>query len=91
MARHHRSELGADFSEAARLLWLAVGTHDGAHAEATRRLRLSSGMITKYLYGDRRPGRETTERIRAEYGIDSPLWNQPPSEPFCPPAGAEAA
>ncbi|MEO7331196.1 MAG: hypothetical protein ABI193_21655 [Minicystis sp.] len=54
-------------------------------------LGMPGGQLSKLLYGDRKPGRAWTEKIREKLGIDAALWDQPPAEPFTPPAASPAA
>lgn len=79
------------FSEAARRLWLELERRGITQTEAEVLLGVAgTGQVNRFLYGERKPGRAMTERIREAFGIASALWDAAPVEPFAPP-GARAA
>ncbi len=77
-----RYALGPKFSEGARLLWSEMHRCGLRPADVTRALEASPGVVVKWLYGDRRPGRAWAERIAAEFQISPARWDEPPSQPF---------
>jgi transcriptional regulator with XRE-family HTH domain len=91
MRKLSRLGLGPKFSEGARRLWLALRKRNWSQTEATQQLKLSVGMLSRFLYGDRKPGRQTSEILRIKLGIEPPLWDRAPAKPFSPPAATESA
>lgn len=85
-----RSSLGPHFSEGARLLWLALERLGLNQTEAEARARSAKGSINRLLYGERRPGLDMALRLEEAFGIPPGAWNEPPSEPFAPPAAKVA-
>lgn len=90
---HHRTDLGPNFSEAARLWWLALENEETTAAQAERRLEARRGMASGWLYGDRLPSVPWAARIHEIWPAVLPeLWAQPAAKPFEPPAArAEAS
>ena len=86
-----RQSLGSHFSEAARLLWLALQEKGWGQQEATRQLGMPSGQISKLLYGERKAGRVWAGKLKEQLRIDPSLWDKPPTVPFVPPAARPAA
>lgn len=91
MRKLSRQDLGPKFSEGARRLWAALIKRKWNQQEATAELELSAGVLSRLLYGDRKPGRTTSETLRKKLGIDPPLWDRAPAKPFAPPAAVESA
>ena len=50
--------------------------------EASRRLKVNSGLIYRWLFCDGKPGRALAERARKVFGIPVRAWDEPPSEAF---------
>jgi len=90
--RHsHRENLGSRFSEAARLLWLALEKRGESPADCTRRVGAKAGVVARILYGDRLPNLALGVRFEQIYKIAARLWQTLPTEPFVLPAVARRA
>jgi hypothetical protein len=94
-ARSYRLELGPAFSEGARQLWLRMESRGWSQAHVRELLAKvtpakTAGLISRWLYGDQRPGTEWASRIEQATGIRAALWGQPPLEAFVPPAARPA-
>lgn len=94
-----RTHLGPHRNEGARQAWLAMerlGLDQSALRAKVKRetgQEMSSGLLVKILYCDRRPGVQWAEVFRAVLGIEPLDWYREPVESFEPPAarrGAEA-
>lgn len=83
-----RTRFGKDFSEGARLLWLAISGM--TQSDAKDRIGCSAGMLTHWLYGDRRPSAEWLARIEDAFDVPAGEWGRPPTEPFTLPAVEQA-
>jgi len=86
MRKLSRQGLGPQFSEGARKLWLALREAGWSQAQGAREVGMTRGQLSKLLYGERKPGRASAETFRVRFGIETPLWDQAPAEPFAPPA-----
>jgi transcriptional regulator with XRE-family HTH domain len=93
MARQplHRTRLGSKFSEGARLLWQTMEARGWTQVELAAELEVDSGLVSRWLYGERVPGREMALRIEEKLGIDPKFWGQKPTIAFVPPAARVAA
>jgi transcriptional regulator with XRE-family HTH domain len=91
-----RTEVGPAFNEGARLLWKALAEKGWSQADLRRRLRvrrpdgslavLATGIVTHWLYGDRRPDIEILVQIEDLLGVPATAWARPPKGRFVPPA-----
>lgn len=87
-----RRDLGDQFNEGARLLWLALRERDWSQWELCKHLTgrdgetLGPGIVCRWLYGDRRPSLRMAVELRDLLGIAIETWHAEPSEPFTPPA-----
>lgn len=88
-----RTDLGPLFCEGARLLWLALeqrGLNQTEAArllvDAARKIRCDGGMLGRWLYGDRKPGRLLASRILEIFGVPIEAWDRRPKKAFAPPA-----
>jgi transcriptional regulator with XRE-family HTH domain len=84
--RLYRDHLGPKFSEAARLVWLAMAERGWSQSDLARELETDTENVCRWLYGDRRPTRPFDRRFRVLLGVDESLWDADPTEPFTPPA-----
>jgi hypothetical protein len=91
--RPFRVELGDVFSEGARRLWEVMKSESLTPAKITKRLQCATGLVPRWLYGDRRPGVEWAARIEREFGIPAALWGETTkaSRAFVPPAERDVA
>ena len=87
--RSYRTQLGQFFSEGSVLLWKATGRYEGGREELTRKLGIARGMLSTWLYGDRRPGIDKAVMLAKVLKIPVAAWLAVPSEPFSPPAMLE--
>jgi len=87
----YRTRLGSLFSEGARLLWLALADRKLSQADAERLLGSPQGQLSKWLYGERRPGLKWAVLIQAQFDIPPETWRLAPSRKFVPPAAQVAA
>jgi hypothetical protein len=87
----YRSTVGPKFSEGSRRLWLAAeGLGSQAALEAAFNTRfpedpIDAGVLSRYLYGERRADRRRAMQLREVFGIDPTAWDQSPAAPFTPP------
>jgi transcriptional regulator with XRE-family HTH domain len=86
-----RTTLGRFFNEGARLLWLALEARGWSQADLRRALGVPPGAHSRWLYGDRRPGRQMAQRIYTAVGIPVTAWDEAPTCPFELPAARRAA
>lgn len=103
--RSVRTELGAQFNEGARLLWKALAAREWSQGELQKRLTatrpldgskprpLATGIVSRWLYGDRKPDIEHLVQIEKLFLDDKGVsevpvntWAKPASRPFVPPA-----
>lgn len=85
-----RTELGESFSEGARLLWLAMQERGWSQGQLTKALEAKPGMVSRWLYGDTKPGWDWAEKIREVVGIAFDAWAMKPTASFVPPAARES-
>jgi hypothetical protein len=96
--RLRRKKLGPRFSEGARHLWLFLKEHQWPPealaleiAKATGKTYNLSGLVNRWLYGDRKPSRLYANVLKKVAGILTDLWDQPSTdEKFVPPAAQKA-
>lgn len=92
----HRTELGPYFSEGARLAWLALDKRGWSQADLQRRLKgrarpdgtslpLRPGVVSRWLYGDRRPSTDALVQLEHVLGVPVTAWLRPPLRKFSPP------
>jgi len=82
----HRLTLGPVFSEASRRLWLEIQRRGWSQTRLKKELGAHDGAVTRWLYGDRKPGLQKALRVQEVLDIDPALWGQKPAQPFTPPA-----
>src|ERR1051325_4371784 len=81
-----RSELGEHFNEGALRMWSLLETNGWGFQELTTRLGCATGLVTRWLYGDQRPGRAWSNKIETVFGVPHNAWDQEASVSFVPPA-----
>jgi transcriptional regulator with XRE-family HTH domain len=81
-----RTNLGLNFSEGARLLWLKMQRKGWSQTDLAGKLETSSGVVCRWLYGDRRPTLEFALVIQRVLGIAAGLWHAKPVTKFVLPA-----
>ncbi|WP_394825009.1 hypothetical protein [Pendulispora albinea] len=84
-----RRSLGARFSEGSRLLWAALDVY-GTQGALTKVLGAKPGMVSRWLYGDVKPGWYWAGRLDTVLGIPLRSWGKEPKKPFIPPAARAA-
>lgn len=78
--------LGRHFSEGARRLWLTLRKRAWSQKDLAAALgKHNSGLVNRWLYGDRVPNRESALLIYRVLRIPPALWGQHPSRPFTLP------
>lgn len=84
MAAPSRSTIGPRFSEGARLLWVKAILLKG-HSQETIRDLLGAprGVVSRWLYGDRKPSLKYMEKARKVYRVPVATWLDDPTERFC--------
>ena len=82
MKERHRTDLGEHFNEGARRLWLAMAKRHETAEDVTRKLGVARGMVGRWLYGDRRPDRLSTQKLVEKYRIPATAWDSPPEVAF---------
>jgi len=88
--RKFRRHLGESFNEGARQLWLRMLESEMTIEDVTRAIGASRGPVSRWLYGDGRPGTMYAARLEEEFGIAVNLWHSEPVEAFAPPAAMAA-
>ena len=83
---NHRTELGADFSEGARLLWVAAEDRAWSQRRLGRELGAYEGEIMGVLYGDKRPRLEIVVAAERMLDVPSGAWLSKPLKAFVAPA-----
>jgi len=83
--RENRTDLGIHFSEGARRLWLVLKER-GPQSKLAAELSVSTGQLTHWLYGDRRPNAKSAAKIQAALDIPAGLWGTDPLGKFEAPA-----
>lgn len=78
----YREELGDKPNEGARLLRVALTGTKESYAAAGHRLGVSSGLVSRWVFCDGKPGRAVADRLRDIYGIDPTAWDKAPTEPI---------
>lgn len=68
-------------------MWLAIAGEP--LLRAAERVGCSAGMLTHWLYGDRRPTAEWLTKIEDRYGVPAASWGREPTETFTLPASAD--
>lgn len=89
MWNSRRTNLGPQFSEGARQLWLALARLGWSQTKARANLGVAAGMLSRWLFGDRKPDIDWANKIQVLFGVEQRLWSEPPAEPFEPNKGAE--
>lgn len=86
--RPHRTTLGPHFNEGARLLWLRVAEapYDGSQNALALAIDVGAGLVSRWLYGDRKPGRAHSATLHQRLGIPASAWDEPASVEFVLPA-----
>lgn len=77
-----RKHLGDKFCEGARLLWMVIIRRRLTFRDAGDLAGLAEGVINRFLYGDRLPGRETAETLWRVYEVPFSSWSQRPRATF---------
>lgn len=80
--RMTRNTLGDLQSEGARLLWGLVA-RAGSQAAFARLHGLDTASLSRWLYCERRPDRDSSIRLE-DAGIPMRTWGQPPMSPIVP-------
>ncbi len=87
-----RTTLGKQFSEGARLAWLALAKRGWTASDLRERMTGTSGEILgvgvadRMLYGDSLPSLLSATQIEKLLGVPSAAWTRPPSRSFVLPA-----
>lgn len=71
-----RQHLGASASAALPMLWAEIRRRDLTHAAFSRELGEDAGKVAKILYGERKPGRSLSLKLRNAFGIPIEAWDQ---------------
>lgn len=85
-----RTTLGPRFSEGARLLWDAMSRLSLSQWGLTRLLGTKPGVVSRWLYGDTRPGWDWANKILSACDVPLDAWTKPSSVRFVPPAARKA-
>jgi len=80
-----RTNLGPHPNEGARRLRAAMARKRLNLRTAAKLLGVNSGVISRWVFCDGRPGIELAERMRQKFGIPIVAWFQPPAEPIMMP------
>lgn len=85
-----RQTLGTKYSEAARLLWAYAAERHWTPADLARflgseRVKCNTGMLSRWLWGDRKPDRTWAGRIYKKIrAIKTQLWDMEASSLHLP-------
>ena len=84
-----RTHLGSQFSEGARLLWVAMESRGWSQGQLTKAVAARPGVVPRWLYGDTKPSWDWAKKISGLFGIALEAWTLEPTAPFVPPAARE--
>lgn len=88
--QHTRQKVGPNFSEGARLLWIAMRIQGMNQCGVARVLGRHRGVINRLLYGERRPGLDLALDIQDTFGIRPVDWSRDATQEFITPAAKMA-
>lgn len=86
-----RRGFGPNYNRGAQLLALALQARGLSQNRANKLLGTASGMMARWLYGDRRPSLAMAVRCLELFGIPVEAWHQPANdvEPALAATGTE--
>lgn len=67
--------MGARASGALPMLWAEINRRGVTHADVARDLKVDPAMVAKLAYGERKPGRALSLRLRDVYGVPIEAWD----------------
>jgi hypothetical protein len=59
------------------MLWAEIRRRSLSHAAFSRELGEDGGKMAKILYGDRKPGRSLSLKLRNQFGTPIEAWDEP--------------
>lgn len=74
-----RNTLGEHRNEGARLLWLEMNRRGLSPNGVSALLGVGSGLVSRWLFCDGKPGRALSEKIRVELDVPPGAWDAAPS------------
>ncbi len=86
MGIQHRCHLGKFFSEGSRQIWLQLPRAKLRVEEFTVRAGWARGVLSKVMYGDKRPNLRQGIDLSTILGIDPTAFEHPPKRAFVLPA-----
>lgn len=89
--RPHRTNFGNHFNEGARRLWKCLASNDESQTLLASEIGVSVGVLSRWLYGDRKPSRESASKIEARLGIPATAWDAKAKRGFSLPAVLHAS
>ncbi|MCC6557273.1 MAG: helix-turn-helix transcriptional regulator [Polyangiaceae bacterium] len=88
----HEAQVGKFFSEGSRRLWREMTKRRWTQVDLARALsKRNSGIVNRWLYGERVPTLASALLIEKVLGIKPERWNQAPKRIFVLPAARGAA
>jgi hypothetical protein len=72
-----RQHLGCESSAALPMAWAEMRRRSWKPADLARELKEDGAKIARLLYGDRKPGRRFSVKLRDVLGIPIEAWDQP--------------
>lgn len=66
------------------MLWAEIRRRGLKHAHVARELDEDAGKMAKILYGDRKPGRSLSLKLRNAFGTPIEAWDEPISGDWLP-------
>jgi plasmid maintenance system antidote protein VapI len=81
MSRLNRRDLGENFCEGSRRLWLAMAERGLDQTGLANLLGTKNSQVNRWLYGERKAGRMWADRIFKALGIERDAWDREPA-PF---------
>ncbi len=84
-----RTRIGDSPSAALPVLWSLLAERGWSHARLASELLTDGGKVARLLYGDRKPGRALSARLR-DIGVATELWDAPLPEGWMLPHVADA-
>lgn len=73
----YRQHLGTEASAALPMVWAEMRRRNWKPADLGRAVQEDGGKIARMLYGDRKPGRSFSVKLRDVLGTPIEAWDQP--------------
>lgn len=77
-------EFGDKYSEGSQLLAAELEKRDWSQGDLQRKLGVASGLIGRWLHGEKRPGAVWASKIEEAVGIPASAWGREPRKRSAP-------